>query len=94
MNADVKNDLNELEKSLKKIRAFVEWIRLKRLENRSSNPFLQPQDDTVFDMELEIWHFLSLLNQLKKQHPQDIAIQRQLDRLLKDFHQIQLGIAL
>jgi hypothetical protein len=94
MNADVKNDLNELEKSLKKIQAFVEWIRLKQLENRSFNPFLQPQDDTAFDMELEIWHFLSLLNHLKKQHPQDADLQHQLDQKLKAFHQIQLGIVL
>ncbi len=94
MNADVKNDLNELEKSLKKIEAFAEWIRLKRSENRSFNPFLHAQDDTVFDMEMEIWHFLSLLNLLKKQHPQDTDLQRQLDQKLQAFHQIQLGIAL
>jgi hypothetical protein len=91
MNADVKNDLNELEKSLKKIKAFVEWIRLKQLENRSLDPFLRVQDSTAFDMEMEIWHFLSHLNQLKKQRSQDTDLQRQLDRLLKAFHQIQLA---
>ncbi len=94
MEACIKKALDDLKKSLGKIKSLAEWVNVKRQENRILDPFQIVPEDTVADLEMEIWKFLSLMHEVEALTHRDDKAQMELSHLMREFHQVKVSTAL
>ena len=94
MEAPIRKAMDDIKKSLRKIKSQAEWANLKRQENRVLDPFQIVPEDTIADLEMEIWKFLSLMHDVEELAPRDDKVQMELSHLMREFHQVKLATAL
>jgi hypothetical protein len=94
MEARVQNALEDLKKSLNRIKTLAEWRSLKELENRTIERFNQFYDTTEQELKIEMGYFLLRSQELQPLADRDEQARSEWVKLNTAFRRLDLALDL